>query len=203
MGSSGTYLSLGKSVKDSFLDLVGVFMETHVLQHHDAAEQESGWVGKRLAFDVGCGTVDCFENGALVTDVSGRRQAQSSNQPCAHIGKNVSVQVRHNQNLVVIWGGVCDDLQAGVVQKFCVEFDVGKVLRDISRGTEEETVRHLHDSRLVDNTDLALAHFLSVLEGEPKNTLRGCPGDELNALNDTINNHMLNARVFTLSVLTD
>lgn len=55
----------------------------------------------------------------------------------------------------------------------------------------------------MDDTDLALAHFLSILESEPKDTLRGFPGDELDALDDAINDHMLNSRVFTLSVLTD
>ena len=55
----------------------------------------------------------------------------------------------------------------------------------------------------MDNANLALAYFLGVLEGESKNTLGGFPGDELDALYNTINYHMLNAGVFTLSVLTD
>lgn len=86
-----------------------------MLQHHDTAEQESRWVGKCLAFDVGRGTVDGFENGALITDVSGWSQAQSSDKSSEHIGQDVSVQVRHNQDLVVIWERVGNDLQAGVV----------------------------------------------------------------------------------------
>lgn len=197
------YLSLRKCLKDSFLDLVGVFMETHVLQHHDTAEQKGSWVRKCLALNIGCRTVDGFEDGALVTDVSGWCQTQSSDQSSAHIRQDVSVQVRHNQNLVVVWGRIGDHLQAGVVQELCVEFDLGELLRDIPRGTEEETIGHLHDSGLVDNTNLVLSYLLSILEGESEYTLGGFPRDELDALNHTIHNHVLNAGIFTLSVLTD
>jgi hypothetical protein len=55
----------------------------------------------------------------------------------------------------------------------------------------------------VDNADLLAANGLGVLEGESQDTLGSLTGDELDALNDAIDDNMLNARVFTLSVLSD
>jgi hypothetical protein len=42
-----------------------------------------------------------------------------------------------------------------------------------------------------------------VLEGEAEDTLGSLAGDELDALNDTIDDNVLNAGVFTLGVLAD
>lgn len=53
------------------------------------------------------------------------------------------------------------------------------------------------------DADLLLVDRARVLEGEAQNPLGSLPGDKLDALNDTVDDHVLNARVFTLSVLTD
>lgn len=53
------------------------------------------------------------------------------------------------------------------------------------------------------NSDLLLIDRSSVLEGEAEHPLRRLLGDELDALHHTIHDNMLNARVFTLGVLTD
>jgi hypothetical protein len=42
-----------------------------------------------------------------------------------------------------------------------------------------------------------------VLEGKAQDSLRGLTGDELDALDDSINNDVLNSRVLALSVLSD
>lgn len=55
----------------------------------------------------------------------------------------------------------------------------------------------------MDNADLVAADLLGVLEGEAQDTLTSLAGDELDALDDTVNNDVLNARVFTLGVLSD
>lgn len=55
----------------------------------------------------------------------------------------------------------------------------------------------------MDDADLLTANGLGVLEGESQDTLGSLTGDKLDALNDTIDNNMLNARVFTLGVLSD
>ena len=178
-------------------------MQTHVLKHHDTAQKQSSGVGKTLASNVGGGTVDSLEDGALVTDVTGGGQTETSDETGAHVGQNVTVQVGHDKDLVVVGGRVGNDLQARVVQQLSVEFNIGEFLGDVAGKVEEETVGHLHDGGLVDHTDLLLVDRAGVLEGETKNPLRSLPCDKLDALHHTIDNNVLNTRIFTLGVLTD
>lgn len=198
-----TYLALGESLEDGGLDLVGLVVETHVLQHHDGGKEQGGGVGKTLAGDVGSGTVDGLEDGALVTNVAGRGQAETADQTGAHVGKNVTVKVGHDQDLVVVGGGVGDDLEAGVVEQLGVELDVGVLLGDLAAEVEEEAVGHLHDGGLVDDADLGLADVLGVLEGEAEHALAGLAGDELDRLDDAVDDDVLDAGVLALGVLTD
>lgn len=147
--------------------------------------------------------MDSLEDGALVTNVARGGKTKTTDETSAHVGENVTVEVGHDQDLVVVGVGVGNHLQAGVVEQLGVELDAGEVLGDLLTNVEEETVGHLHDGGLVDNTDLLAANRLGVLEGETEDTLTGLTGDELDALDDTIDDNVLNARVFTLGVLSD
>lgn len=55
----------------------------------------------------------------------------------------------------------------------------------------------------MDDADLLAANLLGLLEGESHNTLTGLLGDELDALDNSIDNNVLDTGIFTLSVLTD
>jgi hypothetical protein len=200
---TGQGLALGEGVEDGPLDAVGVVVETHVPQHHDGAEQQGSGVGQVLAGNVGGRTVDGLEDGALVTNVARGGQAETTDEAGAHVGQNVTVQVGHDQDLVVVRVGVGDHLEAGVVEQLSVELDVGEVLGDVTGDGEEETVRHLHDGGLVDNADLLAANGLGVLEGIAQDALAGLAGDELDALDNTVDNNVLDARVLALGVLAD
>jgi hypothetical protein len=147
--------------------------------------------------------VDSLEDGALVTNVAGRGQTKTTNETSAHIRQNVSVQVGHNEDFVVVGSGVRDHLQAGVVQQLGVELNLGVFLGHLAGGAEEETVGHLHDGGLVHGADLFPANVAGVLEGVSQHALRGLAGDELDALDNTVDHDMLNARVLSLGVLTD
>ena len=177
--------------------------ETHVLQHHDRAEKQGSGVGKTLASNVGGGTVDSLEDRALVTNVTGGGQTKTTDETGAHVGENVTVQVGHDKNLVVVRSGVGCDLQARVVQQLSVELNVGEVLGDLAGSVQEKTVGHLHDGGLVHDTDLLLVDGAGILEGEAEDTLGSLTGDELDALDNTVDDDVLNAGVFTLGVLTD
>jgi hypothetical protein len=198
-----TYLALGESLEDGGLDLVGVLGETHVLQHHDGGKEESGGVGKGLAGDIRSGTMNGLEDGALVTDVAGRGQTETTDETGAHVGENVTVQVGHDEDLVVVGSGVGDDLEAGVVEELGVELNVRELLGDLATKAEEETVGHLHDGGLVHDADLGLADVESVLESVTEHALTGLAGDQLDRLDYTVHNNVLDAGVFALGVLTD
>lgn len=174
-----------------------------MLQHHDGGEEKGGGVGETHTGNVGGGTVDGLEDGALVTDVARGGETETTDQTGAHVGENVTVQVGHNQDLVVVGGGVGDDLEAGVVEELGVKLDVGELLGQLAGGVEEETVGHLHDGGLVDGAHLVLADLLGVLEGEAEDALRGRAGDELDGLDDAVDDDVLDARVLALGVLTD
>ena len=55
----------------------------------------------------------------------------------------------------------------------------------------------------MDNADLLAANGLGVLEGESQDTLGSLASNELDALDNTVDNNVLNTRVFTLGVLSD
>lgn len=196
-------LALGEGIESGLLDFVGILAEAHVPQHHHGAEKKSRGVGKTLASDIGSGTMDSLEDGALVTNVAGGGQTKTTDETSAHIGENVAVQVGHDEDLVVVRDGVGNHLQAGVVEELGVELDVGVVLGNFLCRLKEQTVGHLHNGGLVDNADLLAANLLGLLEGEAEDTLGSLTGDKLDGLDDAINNDVLNAGVFTLGVLTD
>ena len=147
--------------------------------------------------------MDSLEDGALVTNVTGGGQTKTTNETSAQIRQDISVQVGHDENLIVVWGGICDHLQAGVVEQLSVKLNVGELLGQLAGGAEEETIRHLHDGGLVHSADLLPANIAGVLEGVSQNALRGFTGDELDALHYTVNHNVLDARVFSLGVFSN
>jgi hypothetical protein len=58
------------------------------------------------------------------------------------------------------------DLQAGVVQKLSIKFDIWEILRNSSSGAKEETVTHLHDGSLVYCANLRPVDVFRILERE-------------------------------------
>ena len=147
--------------------------------------------------------MDGLEDGALVTDVARGGQTKTTNKASAHIRQDVPVQVGHDENLVVVWNGIGDHLQAGVVEELGVKLNVRELLGNFTSSAQEETVGHLHDGGLVNGADLVSADVASVLECVAQHALRRVTGDELDALDDAIDDNVLNARVLALGVLTD
>lgn len=133
-------LAFGKSIEDSGLNAGSVLGETHVSQHHDGTEEEGSRVGKVLASNVGSGAVDSLEDRALITNISGGGKSKATDETGAHIGQNVTVEVGHDKDLVVVRGGVSDHLEAAVVEELSVELNTGEVLGNLLGDLEEETI---------------------------------------------------------------
>ena len=174
-----------------------------MLQHQHATQQQGRRIRESLARNIGRGAVHGFEDGTFVADVARGRQAQPTDETGAHIGQDIAVEIRHDEDLVVIRRRIGDDLQTRIIQQFGVELDVGEVLADLAGDAEEQAVGHLHDGGLVHGADLSLADVLGVLEGEAEDALRGGAGDEFDALDDAVDDDVLDARVFALGVLPD
>src|SRR5665213_1224646 len=144
-----------------------------------------------------------LEDGALVTNVTGRCETQTANQTSAHVGQNVSIQVGHNKDLIRVRARVCCDLQAGIVEELGIELDVWEVLAHITGGAEEEAVGHFHDSGLVYDAHLLPVDVLGVLEGITEYTLGSSASDKLDGLDDTVDDHVLDTRVFSFCVFSN
>lgn len=144
-----------------------------------------------------------LEDGAFVTNVARRRKTQTANQASAHVGQNVTVKVGHDQDLVVIRDRVRHHLQAGVIEKLIVELDAREVLGDLTTDVEEKTVRHLHDGGLVYDSNLGTANGLCLLEGKSEDAFRGIASDELDGLDNSVDNDVLDAGIFALGVFSD
>jgi hypothetical protein len=198
-----TYLASSDGLHNGLLNVGGLRVETHVSQHHDGGEKQSSGVSELLASDIRGGSVDSLEDRALVTNVTGRGKTKTTDQTGAHVGENVSVQVGHDENLVVVGKRIGDHFQAGVVEELSVKLNVGVLLGELTCSAEEKTIGHLHDGGLVNSANLLPANVTGVLEGVTEDALGSLAGDELDGLDDAINNDVLDAGVLALGVLTD
>lgn len=128
----------------------------------------------------------CKARTTHTTDVTRRRETETSNQARAHVGQDITIQVGHDHHPVSVRRGVLGDLQAGTVEKVLVVLDAGEVLRDLAARRQEHTVGHLHDVCLVNSGDALAAARLGVVERILRDTFRGVPSNELDGLDDTV-----------------
>lgn len=196
-------LAVGNDLQGGALDLVGEAVQAHVTEHLNGGEEEGRGVGLVLASDIGSGTVDGLEDRGIATNVTGGSKTETTDETSAHIGKNITVQVGHDHDGIGKDTGVLDDLQAGAVQKQVVELDLGELAGNLLARGQEETIRQLHDVSLVDGSDTVAASILGVVEGVAGAAVGSILGDQLDGLDNTVNDLVLNARVLSLSVLTD
>jgi len=94
-------------------------------------------------------------------------------------------------------------LHRSVVNNHVVGLQCGVFLGNGIEGVSEKAIGQLHDVGLVDAGDLLAVVCESEAEGELGDTLRLCAGDDFERLDDTWDRLVLQARVFSLGVLTD
>lgn len=172
-------------------------------QHHDGGKKKSSGVGKTLAGNIRGRTVDSLKNGDLVTHVTRRGETETTNETGRQVRKNITVKVGHDHDVLLVRGGVSNETETGGVNKLGRKLDIGVFSSELIGGGKEETIRDLHDRSLVDDENFGLANGLGVLKGISKDTLRGGLGNELDGLDDTGDNDVLDTRVLTLGVLTN
>ena len=166
-----TYLPIRERFKNRILDFLRVVIEFHMLQHHHTTQQQRRRIRQTLTRDIGRGAMHGFEDGALIADIARGGETQATDQASTHIGQDIAVEVRHDEDLVAVRRGIGDDFQTGIVQQLGVELDGGEIARDLARGAEEEAVAHFHNCRFVHRAHLSLADVLGVLEGESEDSL--------------------------------
>ena len=199
---TGACLALLDDPVDGLGDAVGVVIETEVSQKHGSREDQSAGVGLVLALDVETDvTASGLEDGDVAAHVAARDNTRATDETSADVGENTSVQVGHDEDVELL--GSRDALHGGVVDDHVVVLDGGEVLGDLLASVAEETVGELHDVGLVDAGDLLAVVGEGEGKGELGDALRLGTGDDLERLDDAVDRLVLQARVFTLGVLTD
>ena len=76
-----------------------------------------------------------FKNGALVAEICPRHKSQAADQSRAKIGKNIAVQILHEQHVVLI--RIHHQLHASVVDNMLAIRDLGIFLRHGTRAAQK------------------------------------------------------------------
>merc|ERR1719228_949537 len=108
----------------------------NMFQHVGSAQQHGGRVGHvlahRLAEGVPCSRLKhCY----LATEALTSYQPCPSDQPSGQVRQDVSVQVRHDHHVELLWLG--SELHAAVVHDHLVKLNVGVLLAHLAAGTQE------------------------------------------------------------------
>lgn len=177
-------------------------IKTKVAEQHGAGEDQSAGVGLVLALDVETDvTAAGLEDSDITAHVAAGDDTGTTDKSGSDVGEDTAVQVRHDHDIELLGAG--DSLHGGVVDNHVVDLQGRVVLGDLVEGAAEETVGQLHDVGLVDTGDLLAVVGESEAEGELGDALGLGAGDDLERLDDTLHGLVLEARVLTLSVLTD
>lgn len=138
------------------VDLGSSVLLAQELEHQSNGAQGSDGVGNALALDVGSATVARLTNGKAIADVGTRHQTQTTDQSGSTVRQDVTVQVRRNDNVVVL--GLAEELVHHRVDDLLLNMDGGELLsgESLARSLAEQTVRLGQHVRLVGDGDHGL-----------------------------------------------
>lgn len=109
---------------------------------------------------------------------------------------------------------ILNHIEANSIEVFLLELDFWELVGSFTSTAEEETVRHapvrrienygdlcglihLHDVGFVDDCNLVAVVVFSILEGVLTDTSRSNFSNQLDTLDDSVNDFVFNAGVFT------
>src|ERR1019366_1356571 len=195
------FAAVAVNLVDGVADLEGGVVLAEMAQHQQRGSQNSGGIRDISSGDVGCGTVHRFKDGALMAEIRAGDQAKSADQSSAQVGKNVAVEILHQQNIVLV--GVHHQLHAGVVDDVLAVGDLGILLGDGSRAAQKQSIGHLHDVGFVDGMDLLAIVLTRILEGETRDASASLLRHDLQALHHSRDDFVFDARVKPFGVFAD
>ena len=172
-----------------------------VPEHHDGRQHHGRRVDHILARVLGRRTVYCLENGDLVPEVRGRREAKSADQRGGEVADDVPVHVRGHDDLELL--GLLDELVSTVVDDDVLRLDSRILLTHLLEGTFERPLGELHDVGFRRAVDAFASLGDGELERQPDDLLAALVRDELEALCNPRGLHVLDAGVEVLDVFAD
>lgn len=195
-------LPLSDDVVHGLLDGVGVLVEAEMSEHENTGKKHGGGVGLVLALDIETNvTAAGLEESNVVTHVAAGDDTGATDESGTNVGEDGAVQVGGDEDVKLL--GPADALHGGVVDNHVVDLEARVALGDLVEGASEETVGKLHDVGLVNASNLVALVRLGEVESEAGDALRLLAGNDLEGLDDARHALVLEARVFTLGVLTD
>src|SRR4029078_943019 len=145
--------------------------------------------------------MDRFEHRAALADVCARDQTQAANQTGAQIRNYVAIEVFAKQYVELF--GTHHQLHRRIVDDHLSLFDLRIKFADFLEAPQEQSVRHLHDVRFMNDGNLFSLFFARVREGEASDSGRSFFGNDFQALNHAGHDFMLDSRIQAFSVLAD
>lgn len=159
--------------------------------------------------------MNSLKDGTSETNVARWSESEATNEAGAEIGDDVTVQIGHDQDVVLGW--ILHHIQTHCVQVFLLKSvstnvmeqkgllvwtnrgvpDFRILLSSLTATPKEKAVRHSHDVGLVNRSNLGSTIGLGVVKGKLGHATRCVFRDELDALDDSIDNFVFDARVFT------
>ena len=139
--------------------LIGFFQMT---EHENAGKNQSDGIDFVESLILRRASVSRFEDGAVVSDIRARSDAQTADETRAKVAQDIAVKIRERDDIVKF--RLLDELHAHVVDNAFVKFDLREILRDVARGFEPQAVGEFHDIRFVNDGDLPTIVFTRIVE---------------------------------------
>ena len=138
---------------------VGFFQ---MAEHENAGKNQSDGIDFVESLIFRRASVSRFEDGAVVSDIRARSDAQTADEARAKVAQNIAVKVRESDDVLKL--RLLDELHAHIVDDAFVKFDLREILRDVASGFKPQTVGELHDIRFVNDGDLPTIVFTRIVE---------------------------------------
>jgi len=181
---------------------VSVLVQTEVAKKHRSGQDHGGRVGLVLALDIKSDVATArLKNSDVSAHVTTGNDAGATNESSTDVGKNTSVEVRHDHHVELLRPR--DSLHRRIVHNHVVRLYGRVVLSNLMEGAAEKTVGKLHDICLVDAGHLLPVVRQGKTEGKFANTLRLGTGNDLQRLHNTLHGLVLETGVLSLGILTD
>mmetsp|Transcript_575 Transcript_575/g.1116 ORF Transcript_575/g.1116 Transcript_575/m.1116 type:complete len:209 (-) Transcript_575:430-1056(-) len=177
-------------------------VEFEVPEHHATTQNCCSGVRDIPSRELCCGVPrSLFEHSTRCANVHTREQSGSSDKSCGKVCDDVSVQVGQNDYIKLL--RFAGHLHARVVHNHTFELDSGVLLCDICAAFKEQSVRRLHDVRLVHSRYLLAPIHHCILERVLCNPRAFLCRNDFERLNHTRDDLVLKARVLAFGVFAD
>lgn len=179
-----------------------MFIETQVAQQHGPREKHGSRIGLVFSFNVEANmSASRFKYSYITAHIASRHNAGTSHERSTYIRKNTPIEVGHDHDIKLLRSR--DSLHGCIVNDHVVDGQGWVLLGDLVESVSEQAVGKLHNVGFVYASDFLPVICKSEAESKLGYTLRLRSCDDLQGLDDACDGLVLQARIFTLGVLSN